>query len=198
MQPKVTAYALAARADLEKRLKLVEGDLASMHANWNAACQDIAQRDERIRDFEAALLHANACVDAAEARIPDLQIAFDLAKQRADEAEARVKELEKALDPYDQSLLKQRDTLRTRVAELEEKLMVMCVAQINESVSMTDEQIRNIFKGWEPLPISTMDELIEWSRHIIKAAAQSLPSPASPAPAPLAAQGVEGEPHHER
>jgi len=47
-----TAYALAARAELNAKLKLVQGDLANMHANWNAACQDIERlnaENERIR-----------------------------------------------------------------------------------------------------------------------------------------------------
>ncbi len=164
--------------------------------------------------------------------------------ERAEAAEARVKELERQLeiaqhDSVSQSQLyseyieertKERDALRTRVAELEERLMVMCVAQIKKlgadpvsepvDSGLDERQYRliadveiefSVPDGYEreTLKAGTCVWLARWTDDQLEAARrnaqelhrklkQSRSSPDPPAPAPLAAQGVEGEPQHER
>jgi len=84
----------------------------------------------------------------------------------------------------------ERDTLRTRVAELEEKLMVMCVAQLRqEAVAFHMTAGKTTFTKADVEAITAL---------AVAAALKYGPSPDQPAPAPLAAQGVEGEPQHER
>src|SRR6266403_278280 len=85
-----------------------------------------------------------------------------------------------------------------RVAELEERLMVMCVAQLTppepacfinakDLAAMHEGQFHSCLVSAHRLSANNL------SLYDLK---QSRPSPDSPAPAPLAAQGVEGDPHH--
>jgi len=104
-----------------------------------------------------------------------------------------------------------------RVAELEEKLMVMCVTQLREPDAIDAARWQHAVahgfpfecingstgnRYWTTPDISSTDftEAQTPTAAIDTAIKrkQSRPSPDPPAPAPLASQGVEGEPQHER
>jgi len=173
------------------------------------------------RDAEVERLKAEGQLDYDGMR--EFQARYIAADQRAEAAEARVYLTPEAMESMTAVMkigaeyAEEVKTLRARVAELEERLLMMCVAQINgaelQQVALTDrEMLLEIMKDLEftvwnceqcghAESTSTMD-VAYMLRDYLKTAPplskQSRPSPDPPAPATLAAQGVEGEPHHER
>ncbi len=111
--------------------------------------------------------------------------------------------LDAALAVRDRFVLVPKEVV-DRVAELEERLMVMCVAQLREA-EPTEAQYNAAWK-WIESDESVVQQVrkklsVHEFRQIMKGivfSMQSRPSPDPPVPAPLASQGVEGEPHHER
>jgi len=152
------------------------------------------------KDMSAYALAARAERDAEIERLKNHikheRAALKNACDRAEAAEARVKELEEteqiAVERYGETVA-HCDTLQARIAELEERLMVLLPMQLKRFGAMTDERLRQMLEdyrdAWSP---GARDELFAQYRAELN---QSVPSPDSPAPAPLAAQGVEGEPH---
>ncbi len=200
----IRAYALAARAERDAEIEAWKQKYLRVLLERDTKSMQLAQRDERIRELQ---------------NVHDLE-EWDKLHQRAWAAEARVKELGelrqnemKMHTDAHRELTQERDTLQARIAELEEKLIVMCVAQLREAEPSTD--VRAVLDligemstyidadAWERGKSAglfdrytrTRDALYQLklvSKHAL------VPSPDPPAPAPLAAQGIEGDPHHER
>jgi DNA repair exonuclease SbcCD ATPase subunit len=237
------AYALAARADLEAEVERLQAALASAQRlkeaykvapNVGDYPEQIAQRDKRIRELEQETVAQGnlireldgigAKLEAAEARVKELEHQLELAQHDSVSQSQLYAE-------YIEEWTKERNDLRKLVAELQERLMVLCVAQINEAedepvplvdsglderryrlvadteieFSVPDGDERETLKAGTYVWLARWtDDQLELARHRAQKlhrklhAAPLRPSPASPAPAPLAAQGVEGEPHHER
>jgi len=123
---------------------------------------DLVERECAVADgfcpicLSGSVIHLTKAFAERDAEIERLNRVIDASaaqernwtgwRDRAETAEARVKELERQLEiaehdsvhqsqlysEYTEEWAKERDTLRTRVAELEERLMVMCVVQIKE------------------------------------------------------------------
>ena len=139
--------------------------------------------------------------------VPDvfslLQQASALARLtgRLDLAEA----IDAALAKRDRFVLVPREAV-DRIAELEERLMVMCVGQIREfgdepAAAWRESELAYVVEECKRIRILGLNEmrnaltdLAAWSANRLTA----VPSPETPEPAADLAQGVEGEPHHER
>lgn len=106
--------------------------------------KELAQRDEIITDLRAALLHANACTDAAEARVKELlekENAADMCLQSVHEARKIIKEhlggncafldddlvrwVVRGLD----EIKEERDALRARLEEIRKQPTVSHTAE---------------------------------------------------------------------
>ncbi len=223
MREHVRAYALAARAERDAEIERLKSDFEISFREHNDA-------------LKASMLDQQRLV-TAEARANELEHQLEIAEHDSVSQSQLYSE-------YTEEWAKERDTLQKRVAELEEKLMVMCVAQINEPEVAMDavawmieandpalyEKRARWFTGAVHAPWTTdpnkglrfptkdigLDILsciiqgehsdgkiftlncefkyISVTEHVWS----DEPSPDPPAPAPLAAQDVEGEPHHER
>ncbi len=214
-RPKVStairAYALAARAERDEQL----AGCAAVIENLNADCLLHHQRAEAAeRDLVERTTERNQWLqkaETAEARVKELEhpAVHAPSLERVKEAHSympldRWPETTKAAHRmYAQSaapaeetcylcaLIVLLDKAEKRVAELEEKLMVMCVAQINElGLARCPDCLGSEFVGFK--------RGVRCPRCNGTGSIQVRPSPDPPDPAPLAAQGVEGEPHHER
>ena len=171
------------------------------------------------RDAEVERLKAEGQLDYDGMR--EFQARYIAADQRAEAAEARVYLTPEAMESMTAVMkigaeyAEEAKTLRTRVAELEEKLMVMCVAQIN-GAEITQEPVAffrtlNGAIDWSEDCCATRPDDLQLDSYIdhahpdehyaampVYAAKESRPAPDPPDPVPVAAQGVEGEPQHER
>ncbi len=158
---------------LKKKLPkfMHDSDTARNCLQWlweTAALAARAERDEYVKELEER--NANQLFMVNEAR------------QEREAAEARVRELS-ALTEVRWNIEKERDTLQARVAELEEKLMVMCVTQLREAGDARDTARLDWIcqNGW-------LADMPRWPgldyRKVIDAAIeqkQSRPSPDQPA-----------------
>jgi len=175
-------------------------------------CQGCADRQAQLNERDAE-------IERLKASVRDRAASECIQYDRAEAAEARVYLTPEAMESMTAVMkigaeyAEEAKTLRTRVAELEEKLMVMCVAQINgaEPTPLCWVRMLNGAIDWgedcmavrpQDLQIDSMNEYAEagevFTAEPVYTLKQLVPTPDPPAPAPLAAQGVEGEPHHER
>ncbi len=96
------------------------------------------------------------------------------------------------------------ETAEKRVAELEERLMVMCVAQLEVGLApwellQNSAKLLRLVRRCDLTRPNELTAVIDAQCKDIDAVLKRLvPAPDPPSPAPLAVQGVEGEPHHER
>lgn len=163
-------HELAENAIFRRRAEAAEKEIERLKAEKDNDYRRYCEEDEIWRRK----------TEAAEARVNELEqqnrnLAFNCQTYReaANEAKEGVHQL-----------AEERDTLRTQVAELQEKLMVMCVAQIKElgaaiPVQLTDEQIKRLW--WDRADGQGWDGIFSFARAIVVSALG--PSPAPPAPA---------------
>ncbi len=146
---------------------LALGDLNT----WAALAR--AERDAEIERLTGVVSRYATAIDEADAAIKELQqqnrilldsdpiAAFRSSERKLAEAEARVKELEGvigratakavSIEPMVVALADERDTLRTRIAELEERLMVLLPMQLRR---FGDEPAPMVFWMIERLQIA--------------------------------------------
>ncbi len=176
------AFALATRAERDSEIE-----------RWNGLWDNVAQDVPNLRSDNKPLAIAAS---------------WELLKQRAEAAE---KTANACLAEF-QVIHAERDTLHTQVAELQERLMVMCVAQLREGEPVawgvlatfgpkpslqfplfSDKfQAEQMATGYRRDGVGAVS--VVGLCYTIINDKQFRPSPDPPAPAPLAAQGVEGEP----
>jgi len=177
-------YALAARAQRDAEIERLRAALSAAQRLQEAykVAADVGDYPEQIarRDAEIERLQHN--LEVSEHHYNE-QITRTLEfERRAEAAEALVRELEVKRDVHNYSALKiadltdERDILRTRVAELEERLMVMCVAQLKqEAVTFHMTADKTTFTKADVEAITAL---------AVAAALKFKPSPDPPAPAP--------------
>ncbi len=165
-QSHMRAYALAARAKRDAEVDRLNRTLASIKESHVEAARIASERGEQLA--------------AAEARVKELEHQLEIAEHDSVHQSQLYSE-------YAEEWTRERDTLQKRVAELEEKLIVMCVAQINAIAAVPD--------GFSYAASRAMAVTSEWVRGWDACRAsiekQSVPSPNPPAPAPLAAQELK-------
>jgi len=180
---------ISATSDAELRLRVMERQRAEA-------------AEAEVMLSKAALVSMTTLHEAAEARVKELEEQWrDIGAICA--SGWTFDNLVRSPNEWAEALLQERDTLQARVAELEEKLMVMCVAQMNEAgVGPIRAWIRGHMSSYggvsppeydeECVPGDDQPEGEGWIPLVqLK---QLVPSPDPPAPAALAAHGVDSEP----
>src|SRR6266404_7145470 len=110
-QSHMRAYALAARAKRDAELDRLNRTLASIKESHVEAARIASERGEQLA--------------AAEARVKELEHQLEIAEHDSVHQSQLYSE-------YAEEWTRERDTLQKRVAELEEKLIVMCVTQLKD------------------------------------------------------------------
>jgi len=199
---------------LKSRIKELEFQVA----NWVPTGEGDWTDAEWLRN---QLLMANECAEAAEARVKELEhpAVHAPSLDRVKEAHSympldRWPETTKAAHRmYAQSaapaeeicylcaLIVLLDKAEKRVAELEERLMVLLPMQLRKfgddpkPVAFRFRRMgAELWNHSDRHPIGFLPNHVEYEVQPLYAI-ESVPSPDPPAPAPLAAHGVEGEPH---
>ncbi|SRR6266478_3094473 len=115
------AYTIAARAKRDAEVDRLNRTLASIKESHVEAARIASERGEQLA--------------AAEARVKELEHQLEIAEHDSVHQSQLYSE-------YAEEWTRERDTLQKRVAELEEKLIVMCVTQLK------DEAINSIRLHW--------------------------------------------------